>query len=112
MCGSGYSLMGTHLCHSDNGPGDFVQDHCKRRTASLLKACYRSLEHFVLRNKIPGNLITGFQSQFSNEFTLRPSVSLAEGMQSVDLTEIVSGAFAEYFRAISTQAPLAGEPVK
>jgi hypothetical protein len=67
-------------CHSANGPRDFAQDHCKRRTTSLVKACHRSLEHFVLRNKIPSNLKTGLQSQLSNEFTLCPAVSLAKGM--------------------------------
>jgi hypothetical protein len=52
------------------------------------------------------------KASFSNEFALSSRVSLAEGMQSVNLTKVVSGAFAEYLRVIPTQALLGGEPVK
>jgi hypothetical protein len=67
---------------------------------------------FVLRNEIPRNLIASFQSQLSNEFALRSSVSLAKRMQSIDLAKVVSGALAESLRIDPSQILLAGELMK
>ncbi len=77
-----------------------------------MKTCHGCCEHFVLRNEVPRNLIIGFHSQFSNEFTLRSPVSLAKRMQSVDLAKVVSGALAESSRIVPSQVLLAGELMK
>jgi Peptidase family M28 len=55
------------------------------------------------------NLIAGFHSQLSNEFTLTSPVSLAKRMQSVDLAKVVSGALAESLRIDPSQISLPGE---
>jgi hypothetical protein len=81
-------------------------------TASSVKTCHGGREHLLLRNEVPRNLKTSLHSQFSNEFALGSSVSLAKRMQSVDLAKVASGALAESTRVNPSRKLLAGELMK